>query len=106
MLAAGNSAVAAVDRLKEVNPKSIKFLCWLAAPEGVEYLHQQHSDVQIYTAAVDERLDDRNYIVPGLVPAGDGLHPATLRLTALFEFNQIIFCCICKYIHFKISLLT
>ncbi|WP_333091312.1 MULTISPECIES: uracil phosphoribosyltransferase [unclassified Microcoleus] len=74
MLAAGNSAVAAVDRLKEVNPKSIKFLCSLAAPEGVEYLHQQHSDVQIYTAAVDERLDDRNYIVPGLVHAGDRLY--------------------------------
>lgn len=80
MLATGNSAVAAVDRLKEVNPKSIKFLCLLAAPEGIEHFQQQHPDVQIYTAAIDERLDDRGYIVPGLGDAGDGLHPATLRL--------------------------
>ncbi len=80
MLATGNSAVAAVDRLKEVNPKSIKFLCLLAAPEGIEHFHEQHSDVQIYTAAIDERLDEHGYIVPGLGDAGDGLHPATLRL--------------------------
>jgi len=80
MLATGNSAVAAVDRLKEVNPKSIKFLCLLAAPEGIEHFQQQHANVQIYTAAIDERLDDRGYIVPGLGDAGDGLHPATLRL--------------------------
>ncbi len=74
MLATGNSAVAAVDRLKEVNPKSIKFLCLLAAPEGIEHFHQQHPDVQIYTAAIDERLDDRGYIVPGLGDAGDRLY--------------------------------
>lgn len=80
MLATGNSAVAAVDRLKEVNPKSIKFLCLLAAPEGIEHFQQQHPDVQIYTAAIDERLDEHGYIVPGLGDAGDGLHPATLRL--------------------------
>jgi len=80
MLATGNSAVAAVDRLKEVNPKSIKFLCLLAAPEGIEHFQQQHANVQIYTAAIDERLDEHGYIVPGLGDAGDGLHPATLRL--------------------------
>lgn len=74
MLATGNSAVAAVDRLKEVNPKSIKFLCLLAAPEGIEHFQQQHPDVQIYTAAIDERLDDRGYIVPGLGDAGDRLY--------------------------------
>ena len=74
MLATGNSAVAAVDRLKEVNPKSIKFLCLLAAPEGIVHFQQQHPDVQIYTAAIDERLDDRGYIVPGLGDAGDRLY--------------------------------
>ena len=74
MLATGNSAVAAVDRLKELHPQSIKFLCLLAAPEGIEYFHQQHPDVQIYTAAVDECLDERGYIVPGLGDAGDRLY--------------------------------
>lgn len=74
MLATGNSAVAAVDKLKELNPKSIKFLCLLAAPEGIVHFHQQHPDVQIYAAAVDERLDDRGYIVPGLGDAGDRLY--------------------------------
>ncbi|MEO6861678.1 MAG: uracil phosphoribosyltransferase, partial [Microcoleus sp.] len=62
MLATGNSAVAAVDRLKEVNPKSIKFLCLLAAPEGIEHFQQQHPDVQIYTAAIDERAFGRSRI--------------------------------------------
>jgi uracil phosphoribosyltransferase len=74
MLATGNSAVAAVDRLKEVNPKSIKFLCLLAAPEGIRHFHEQHPDVQIYTAAVDECLDECGYIVPGLGDAGDRLY--------------------------------
>ncbi len=74
MLATGNSAVAAVDKLKELNPKSIKFLCLLAAPEGIVHFHQQHPDVQIYAAGVDERLDDRGYIVPGLGDAGDRLY--------------------------------
>ena len=74
MLATGNSAVAAVDRLKEVNPKSIKFLCLLAAPEGIRHFHEQHPDVQIYTAAVDECLDEHGYIVPGLGDAGDRLY--------------------------------
>lgn len=74
MLATGNSAVAAVDRLKEVNPLSIKFLCLLAAPEGIVHFHEQHPDVPIYTAAIDECLDEHGYIVPGLGDAGDRLY--------------------------------
>ena len=73
MLATGNSAVAAADRLKEVNPKSIKFLCLLAAPEGIKHFQEQHPDVQIYTAAIDDRLDEYGYIVPGLGKAGERL---------------------------------
>lgn len=74
MLATGNSAVAAVDRLKEVNPKSIKFLCLLAAPEGITHFHEQHPDVPIYTAAIDDYLDEQGYIVPGLGDAGDRMY--------------------------------
>lgn len=73
MLATGHSAVAAVDRLKETNPRSMKFVCLLAAPEGIEYFHSQHPDVPIYTAAIDECLDEHGYIVPGLGDAGDRL---------------------------------
>jgi uracil phosphoribosyltransferase len=73
MLATGHSAVAALDRLKQTKPKSIKFLCLLAAPEGVEYLHEFHPDVPIYTAAVDQCLNEKKYIVPGLGDAGDRL---------------------------------
>lgn len=73
MLATGHSAVAAVDRLKETNPRSMKFVCLLAAPEGIEYFHSQHPDVPIYTAAIDDRLDEHGYIVPGLGDAGDRL---------------------------------
>jgi uracil phosphoribosyltransferase len=74
MLATGNSAVAAVDRLKETNPASIKFVCLLAAPEGIQHFHEQHPDVPIYTAAIDEGLDDHGYIIPGLGDAGDRLY--------------------------------
>jgi uracil phosphoribosyltransferase len=74
MLATGNSAVAAVDRLKESNPASIKFVCLLAAPEGIQRFHAQHPDVPIYTAAIDEGLDDHGYIFPGLGDAGDRLY--------------------------------
>jgi uracil phosphoribosyltransferase len=74
MLATGNSAVAAVDRLKETNPASIKFVCLLAAPEGIQHFHMQHPDVPIYTAAVDECLNDHGYILPGLGDAGDRLY--------------------------------
>lgn len=74
MLATGNSAIAAVDRIKEFNPMSIKFLCLLAAPEGVKHFHDHHPDVPIYTAAIDEKLDENGYIVPGLGDAGDRLY--------------------------------
>jgi uracil phosphoribosyltransferase len=73
MLATGNSAVAAVDRLKETAPKSIRFVCLLAAPEGLKKLQQAHPDVPIYTAAIDRELNDHGYIVPGLGDAGDRL---------------------------------
>lgn len=71
MLATGNSAVAAVDRVKETQPKSIRFVCLLAAPEGVANFHGHHPDVPLYTAAVDRQLDGHGYIVPGLGDAGD-----------------------------------
>jgi uracil phosphoribosyltransferase len=74
ILATGNSAVAAVDRIKEVGPMSMKFLCLLAAPEGIEHFHEQHPDVPIYTAAIDDKLDEHGYIVPGLGDAGDRLY--------------------------------
>jgi len=71
MLATGNSAIAAVDRLKECAPKSIKFVCLLTCPEGVAAMQEAHPDVPIYTAAVDRQLDERGYILPGLGDAGD-----------------------------------
>ena len=71
MLATGNSAVAAVARIKQLNPKSIKFVCLLAAPEGVAVMQAAHPDVDIYTAAVDRELNDHGYILPGLGDAGD-----------------------------------
>lgn len=71
MLATGNSATAAVERLKERGAKEIRFVCLLAAPEGIAKMRSEHPDVPIWTAAVDERLDDHGYIVPGLGDAGD-----------------------------------
>ncbi|KAF1019411.1 MAG: Uracil phosphoribosyltransferase [Paracidovorax wautersii] len=71
MLATGNSAAAAIERLKELKPKSIKFMCLLAAPEGVATLQKAHPDVPIYTAAIDRELSDHGYILPGLGDAGD-----------------------------------
>lgn len=71
MLATGNSSAAAIDLLKEKGAKNIRFLCLLAAPEGVERMRQAHPDVPIVTASLDERLDDHGYIVPGLGDAGD-----------------------------------
>ncbi|MBW4696105.1 MAG: uracil phosphoribosyltransferase [Lyngbya sp. HA4199-MV5] len=73
MVATGNSAVAAVQRLKETNPRSLKLVCLLAAPEGIKNFHEQHPDVPIFTAAIDEKLDEHGYIVPGLGDAGDRL---------------------------------
>jgi uracil phosphoribosyltransferase len=73
MLATGNSAAAAVTRIKQTEPRSIKFVCLLSAPEGIEAFHAVHPDVDIYTAAVDERLNEKGYILPGLGDAGDRL---------------------------------
>ena len=73
MLATGNSAVAAVERLKETGPKSIRFVCLLAAPEGLKNFHASHPDVPVYTAAIDRQLNEHGYIVPGLGDAGDRL---------------------------------
>ena len=73
MLATGHSAVAAIDRVKQTSPKSIRFLCLLAAPEGIEYLQEFHPDVPIFTAAIDEKLNEKKYIIPGLGDAGDRL---------------------------------
>ena len=71
MLATGNSAVAAVERLKELNPKSIKFVCLLTCPEGIRNMQAAHPDVPIYTAAIDRELNSHGYILPGLGDAGD-----------------------------------
>ena len=71
MLATGNSAIAAVDRIKELMPKSIKFVCLLTCPEGIAALQNAHPDVPIYTAAIDRQLNDHGYILPGLGDAGD-----------------------------------
>lgn len=71
MLATGNSAIAAVERLKELSPKSIKFVCLLTCPEGVAAMQKAHPDVPIYTAAIDRELNDHGYILPGLGDAGD-----------------------------------
>jgi uracil phosphoribosyltransferase len=73
MLATGNSAVAAVDRLKASGPRSIKFVCLLTCPEGIKVFHAAHPDIAIYTAAIDDRLNEKSYIVPGLGDAGDRL---------------------------------
>jgi uracil phosphoribosyltransferase len=71
MLATANSAIAAVDRLKERGARDLRFVCLLAAPEGIASFHGHHPEVPIWTAAVDERLDEHGYIVPGLGDAGD-----------------------------------
>ena len=71
MLATGNSSVAAIDLLKKAGAKNIRFLCLLAAPEGIARMKQAHPDVPIVTAAVDSHLNDHGYIVPGLGDAGD-----------------------------------
>ena len=74
MLATGHSAVAAVNRLKTLKPLSIKFVCLVAAPEGIRELHEEHPEVPIYTAAVDEKLNSHGYIIPGLGDAGDRIY--------------------------------
>jgi uracil phosphoribosyltransferase len=74
MLATANSAVAAVDRLKERGCKNVRFVCLLAAPEGIEKFRAHHPDVPIWTCAIDDHLDSHGYIVPGLGDAGDRMY--------------------------------
>jgi len=74
MLATGHSAVAAVTRLKKAGARDIKFVCLLTAPEGIAEMRTAHPDVRIYTAAIDDHLNDHGYIVPGLGDAGDRLY--------------------------------
>lgn len=74
MLATGHSSAAAVTRVKEKKPRSLRFIAVVAAPEGIEHFHDLHPDVPIYTAAVDRELSDRGYILPGLGDAGDRLY--------------------------------
>jgi uracil phosphoribosyltransferase len=74
MLATGNTAIAAVDRLKGAGAKSIRMACLLASPEGISKFRGHHPDVPIWTAAVDERLNDHGYILPGLGDAGDRMY--------------------------------
>jgi uracil phosphoribosyltransferase len=71
MLATGNSSVAAIDRLKNEGAKELRLLCLLAAPEGVARMKEAHPDVPIFTASLDEKLNECGYIVPGLGDAGD-----------------------------------
>ncbi|MGW0039906.1 uracil phosphoribosyltransferase [Gordonia desulfuricans] len=74
LLATGHSAVAAVDRIKEYRPRSIRFVCLLACPEGLAMLQGAHPDVPVFTAAVDRELDANGYILPGLGDAGDRIY--------------------------------
>ena len=74
MLATGNSAVAAVSRLKDRGARDIRLVCLLAAPEGIAALAAAHPDVRVFTAAIDARLNDHGYIVPGLGDAGDRMY--------------------------------
>lgn len=73
MLATGSSAIEAINSLKKRGAKHIRFMCLIAAPEGVEKMKEAHEDVDIYIAALDEKLDDHAYIIPGLGDAGDRL---------------------------------
>lgn len=74
MLATGHSAIAAVGRLKILKPRSVRFVCLIASPQGIETFQEEHPDVSIYTAAVDAGLNDHGYIIPGIGDAGDRLY--------------------------------
>ena len=74
MLATGNTAIAAVDRLKEAGAQSIRMACLLGSPEGMSKFRGHHPDVKVWTAAIDERLNDHGYILPGLGDAGDRMY--------------------------------
>ena len=74
MLATANSAIAAIQKLKDRGASNIRFLCLLAAPEGIERFTKAHPDVQVFTAAIDSHLNEKGYIVPGLGDAGDRMY--------------------------------
>lgn len=74
MLATGNSSIAAIEKLKERGAKNIRFLCLLAAPEGIRNFREAHPDVPVYTASIDSHLNEKGYIVPGLGDAGDRMY--------------------------------
>ncbi len=74
MLATGNSSIAAIDKLKERGAHNIRFLCLLAAPEGIANFHAAHPEIKIYTASIDSHLNEKGYIVPGLGDAGDRMY--------------------------------
>jgi uracil phosphoribosyltransferase len=74
MLATANSSIAAIDKLKERGANNIRFLCLLAAPEGIEKFSTAHPDVAIFTAAIDSHLNEKGYIIPGLGDAGDRMY--------------------------------
>jgi uracil phosphoribosyltransferase len=74
MLATGNSSIAAIDTLKKRGAKNIRFLCLLAAPEGIRHFREAHPDVHVYTASIDRKLNEKGYIVPGLGDAGDRMY--------------------------------
>ena len=74
MLATGHSAITALTRLKEDRPRRITFMCIVAAPEGIKAFHDAHPDVEIFTASIDDRLDEHSYIIPGLGDAGDRIY--------------------------------
>ncbi|MTI17202.1 uracil phosphoribosyltransferase [Rhodobacteraceae bacterium RKSG542] len=74
MLATANSAIAAVERLKERGARNMRFVCLLAAPEGIKAFNEAHPDVPVYTAAIDQQLNDKGYIIPGLGDAGDRMY--------------------------------
>ena len=74
MLATGNSSIAAVDKLKERGARDIRFVCLLAAPEGIKHFTEAHPDVAVFTAAIDSHLNEKGYIVPGLGDAGDRMY--------------------------------
>ena len=74
MLATANSVIAAIDRLKKGGARKMKFVCLLAAPEGIEAFSGSHPDIPIFTAAIDRELDDHGYIMPGLGDAGDRMY--------------------------------
>lgn len=74
MLATANSSIASIEKLKERGAKNIRFLCLLAAPEGIENFRKAHPDVPVFTASIDSHLNEKGYIVPGLGDAGDRMY--------------------------------